>query len=82
MTKVMYHSTDVVSFNDSKIILNTGGWRSNTTKTRMNQTSNQFGLGYMVYQSGFQWFVEYKGDTISFIDSTMELSRQPKGEQQ
>lgn len=47
-THVRYHSTDVVSFNASTIILRTGGWNTPTTRRRMNQAAKQFGLGYGV----------------------------------
>lgn len=71
---VRYHSTDVVMFNDKTITLDSGRWRTATTKTRMNQASNQFGLGYYVFQKDFSWFVEYKGKTIDFQDH-MEMDR-------
>lgn len=53
-TKVIYHSTIVVKWDDDQIILNTGGYHTVTTKTRMNQASNQFNLGYIVFQSKFK----------------------------
>ena len=56
-THVQYHSTRVVSFNDRCIVLRSGGHQTNTTKTRMNQTANQFGLDFKVYQHDFDWFV-------------------------
>lgn len=68
ITHVTYHSTIVVSFSNESIVLNSGGWRSNTTKLRMNQTSNQFGLGFQVYQKNFEWFVDYQGITLDFYD--------------
>lgn len=74
-TKVVYHSTAVVSFNEAKIILNTGGWKSPTTKVRMNQTSNQFALGFYVYQKDFVWFVDYKGHKFEMEGETLELDR-------
>ena len=44
--RVIYHSTPVVEVTaDGTVTLNNGGWRTNTTKARMNQTANQFGLG-------------------------------------
>lgn len=56
---VRYHNTDVVNvYRDGRIKLNSGGWRTATTKNRMNQASNQFGLGYRVYQIDFKWFVD------------------------
>ena len=71
-TRVVYHSTTIVRWNSEKIILDSGGWKSNTTKTRMNQASNQYGLGYNVYQKDFEWFVNYEGKNLEFIDG-MEL---------
>lgn len=73
-TVIRYHSTDVVQFSESYIFLNSGGWLTNTTKTRMNQASNQFGLGYHVYQKDFTWYVNYKDQDIKFFDG-MELGR-------
>lgn len=75
LTQVVYHTTPVVQFNDNEIILNTGGWFTNTTKTRMNQTSNQFDLGYRVYQKNYEWFVEYKNKTIPFENDQVVLER-------
>ena len=73
-TRVVYHFTCVVKFNQNKIILNSGGWHTQTTKNRMNQASNQYNLGYRVYQKDFTWYVDYKGQTIEFYDH-MELER-------
>jgi hypothetical protein len=75
---VRYHNTDVVRFDDPrlKIVLNTGGWKTATTKTRMNQASNQFGLGYQVSQKKGDWFVDYKGKTIPFNDDSLTLEVQ------
>lgn len=72
---VQYHATIVVRWNDKRIILNTGGYETVTTKTRMNQASNQYGLGYSVYQKDHQWFVTFKGETMPFEGETLELTR-------
>lgn len=56
-TFVRYHATDVVAFNGKRIVLNSGGWRTQTTKTRMNQASAQFELGYHVRQENGEWYV-------------------------
>jgi hypothetical protein len=74
-TVITYHTTDIVSFDAKGIVLNTGGWRSNTTKTRMNQTSNVFQLGYMVYQKAGEWFCAYKGQDIPFDQDVLTLER-------
>ena len=73
--QVIYHSTAVVSFNHKLIILNHGGWMTLTTKTRMNQASQQYDLGYQVYQKDFDWFITFKGKDIPFEDRTLELRR-------
>ena len=72
ITSVCYHNTEVVKITDNKIILNSGGWLTATTKRRMNQASLTYGLGFSVYQVNYSWYVDYKGDTIPFEDN-MEL---------
>lgn len=57
VTRVTYHSTNVVSFNEQYILLDTGGWQTYMTKTRMNQTANQFGLCFTVHQHKGEWNV-------------------------
>lgn len=66
--KVIYHDTIVVKWDEVKIILNSGGWRTNTTKTRMMQASNQYNLGYQVFQKDFEWYVIHKGQVRLFVD--------------
>lgn len=73
-TVVQYHTTDVVKFSSTIIQLNSGGFHTTTTKVRMNQTSNQFGLGYNVFQKDFEWFVKFNGKTYHFYDD-MVLER-------
>lgn len=58
LTSVRYHNTDVVRFSPRWIVLNTGGWRTATTKTRMNQTSRQFNLEFKVFQKKGEWYVQ------------------------
>jgi hypothetical protein len=69
-----YHATKVVQWDDRKIILNSNGWQTYTTKARMNQTSNQFMLGFSIYQENFKWYVLHKGKTVPYYDG-MELIR-------
>ena len=71
--KVVYHNTVVVKFGSGRIILDTGGYFTHTTKARMNQAACQFDLGYRVYQKDFNWFVEYQGRTIPFISNKVSF---------
>jgi hypothetical protein len=74
MTEIRYHNTVVVAFDANQIVLNSGRWRTATTKVRMNQASNQFGLGYWVYQQRGEWFVNHGKKVYDFYDG-MTLAR-------
>ncbi len=77
-TRVVYHQTTVVKWNAEKIILDTGGWKTVTTKTRMNQAANQYDLGFLVYQKDFNWFVCFPPDwglSVEFIGQTLVIDR-------
>lgn len=75
MTSVIYHSTPVTSFNEKRIVLDTGGWSTNTTKERMNEASSEYNLGYTVYQKKFKWYAQYRGKDIPFVGDTLVLER-------
>lgn len=71
---ITYHSTPVVTKKaNGSIVLNTGGWFTATTKTRMNQASHQFNLGYQVCQKAGNWFASWKGKEIPFDGSILVL---------
>ena len=74
VTRVRYHSTNVVTFDKYSIQLQSGGWHTATTKLRMNQASSQFGLGFCVSQRDFEWFITYKGKKNYYVDG-MTLER-------
>jgi hypothetical protein len=76
VTSVCYRGTDVVIFNTSGVFLNTGGWRSNTTKTRMMQAANQYGLGFRVFQRAFAWFVQIgEAEPVEMIGDRFSFNR-------
>lgn len=72
---VTYHETPVVKAGIDTIVLNTGGWKTNTTKTRMNQASNQFDLGFGVYQRKGEWYCDFKNETIPFTNDVLTLAK-------
>jgi hypothetical protein len=64
-TGVQYHNTIIVEFTDHEIKLNATdpdgeSWHTPTTKLRMNQVSQQYDLGFHVYQKYGSWWVEPK----------------------
>lgn len=66
-TDVIYKGTRVVHvYVSGEIRLDTGGWKTHTTKRRMNQASTQYDLGYRVYQKAGAWFVHFDGKDIPF----------------
>lgn len=63
----LYRGTAVAKRLGNIITLKTGGWKTNTTKNRMNQFSNNFvNCRYSVYQKGGVWFVATNKETIPF----------------
>lgn len=85
-TCMRYHRTVVAKCrrepgeDQTKVILNTGGWFTPTTKKRMNQFAEDNGLRFQVYQQDFEWFVDlgswFKPDAekIPFESSTVEFA--------
>lgn len=73
--KVRYYDTDVVTFTDKEIVLDTGGWWTRSTKLRMNQASLQFNLDYLVCMKGSDWHVVYKGKACEYTNNRMRIIR-------
>lgn len=80
ITTVTFWNTDIVMFDNKTITLTSGGYYTATTKTRMNQASNQFNLGYQVKQENYKWYVYFQDRKFIFNDG-MILSRNFNGKQ-
>jgi hypothetical protein len=66
---VKYHDTKIVQWSGIGIVVDSGGWKTVTTKRKMNQAAIQFGLGFGVYQDKHEWFVIMPDGTIEpFFD--------------
>lgn len=77
-TTVTLYSTAVLIHDPAAktATLNSGGYETNTTKTRINQASNQFGLGIGVFQRKFDWFVSLiDGREVPFHDGMTVATR-------
>jgi hypothetical protein len=62
---IRLHDTDIITFDNGKIILNSGGWQTHTTKARMNQYLS----GISIVQEDFDWFViDAEGNKKEFVD--------------
>jgi len=49
------HFTDIIKWQGNKIILTSGGWRTSTTKSRLNEFLGD--LGFTVYQKDYKWYI-------------------------
>lgn len=69
-TVIKLHNTEVVRFNEKRIVLNSGGWYTATTKARMNQAAFEYGLNFSVFQTEGEWFVRVKNSNkmLTFKD--------------
>jgi hypothetical protein len=74
-TEVVYHQTAVVTFEAEQIVLNTGGLWTRSTKTRMNQVSEYYSLGFRVFQKAGDWFVDYKDNAQPFDADSITIAR-------
>ena len=74
-TEVIYYETAIVRFDDREIQLNTGGWWTATTMSRMNQVSRNFDLGFRVHAKNNTWFVDYRDTTFRFSTTKIRLDR-------
>ena len=72
---VIYQETKIVDWDDRGIILETDGYKTVTTKKKMNQTSNQFNLGFKVFQKNHEWFVTTDNGTFNFDDDRIIIER-------
>ena len=78
---VKYHNMNVAvveKFYDGtvSVALNTGGFDTATTKRRMNETSEQFDLGFKVFAKDFDWFVITRDDKlVPFVDGMVAFNQ-------
>ena len=67
---VVLHRTAIAVYdhNTQALKLNTGGWYSVTTKSRLNAILQGLIAGASVYQKNFEWFLSYNNQTHDFND--------------
>ena len=67
---VVLHRTAIAVYdhNTQALKLNTGGWYSVTTKSRLNAILQGLIGCASVYQKNFNWFLNYNNQTHDFMD--------------
>ena len=62
---LVYHNTSVVTFSDDgQVIVNARGYRTKTTKERINAAVPSL----RVHQRNYEWFIDFNGQTQMFRD--------------
>ena len=55
---IRYHDTDVATKTPAgTVILNAGGWYTQTTKKRINAALGEWATGWYLYQKNFTWYL-------------------------
>ena len=67
---VVLHRTAIAVYdhNTQALKLNTGGWYSVTTKSRLNAILQGLIVGASVFQKNFDWYLNYNNQTVDFWD--------------
>ena len=64
---IRFHKTNVITFGTDRYTLNTGGWKTATTKDRINKHIPE---GY-VSQTNFEWSVRTPSGDVDYYDGIM-----------
>ena len=62
---IKYHDTDIMLFSENEISMDCQGWRTSTTKTRLN---DNLPSPWYVYQEKNQWYLRNGENTYVFED--------------
>ena len=67
---VVLHRTAIATYdhNTKALKLNTGGYTTVTTKSRLNAILDELITGARVFQKQFDWYLSYNNQTVDFWD--------------
>jgi hypothetical protein len=65
---VYLYSNLIAMVGDTWLELFDGGWKTNTTKSRLNAILKEHGNSEYIYQKNFNWFVSTKYGDVPFND--------------
>jgi len=68
MSRVFLHGNHIATIGDNFIQLFDGGWRTATTKSRLNSLLFAHGADDHVFQKKGEWFVSSNDSTVKFIN--------------
>ena len=67
------HQIATLDHNTNAVKLDSCGYETVTTKSRLNAILEEVKYGCKVFQKKFEWFVSYHGTTTDFIDGMILL---------
>ena len=70
------HQIATVDHNTNAVKLDSCGYETVTTKSRLNAILQEVKVGCSVFQKNFDWFVRYNNQTQSFFDGMILLDTQ------
>ena len=67
---VVLHRTAIAVYdhNNEALKLNSGGYTTNTTKSRLNAILDEVMYGAKVFQKNWDWYLSYNNQTVDFWD--------------
>ena len=67
---IVLHRTAIATYDhkNQALKLNSGGYTTNTTKSRLNAILSEIFVGASVFQRDFIWFLNYNNSTHDFWD--------------
>ena len=68
---IVLHRTAIAVYDhkNQALKLNTGGYTTNTTKSRLNAILDEVMYGAKVFQKNFDWYLSYNNQTVDFWDN-------------
>jgi len=70
------HNIATLDHNTNALKLDSCGYETVTTKSRLNAILDEVKWGCKVFQKNWNWFVSYQGTTTDFIDGMILLDTQ------
>ena len=67
------HQIATLDHNTNAVKLDSCGYETNTTKSRLNAILDEVKYGCKVFQKNFDWFVGYNNETQRFFDGMILL---------
>ena len=70
------HRIATVCHETKAVKIDSCGWETNTTKSRLNAILSEVKYGCSVFQKQWNWYVSFRGQTQDFIDGMILLDTQ------